>query len=116
MFYWVINKKNTEICPSLHALAKITTNLKIHCISEKAVNREVRKSSTKFVSFVKTAKWKKMENFGKIQKFAEECKAVKEEVERASTKPAILVKLAKNWANMRYIISKLLHVSVLQLG
>ena len=57
-----------------------------------------------------------MENFGKIQKFAEECKAVKEEVERASTKPAILVKRAKYWVNMRYIISKLLHVSVLQLG
>ena len=44
---------------------------------------------------------KKLENFSKIQKFAEECKAVKEEVERASTKTVILVKLAKNWANMR---------------
>ena len=44
---------------------------------------------------------KKLENFSKIQKFAKECKAVKEEVERALTKPEILVKLAKNWANMR---------------
>ena len=44
---------------------------------------------------------KKMENFSKIRKFAEECKAVKEEVEKASTKPEIFVKLAKNWANMR---------------
>ena len=39
---------------------------------------------------------------------------MKEEVERASTKPVILVKLAKNWANMKWIISKLLHKSVLQ--
>ena len=53
-----------------------------------------------------------MENFSKIQKFAEECKAVKEEVERASTKPAILAELAKNWANMKWIISKLLHKSL----
>ena len=44
---------------------------------------------------------KKLENFSKIQKFAEECKAVKEEVEKALTKPEIFVKLAKNWANMR---------------
>ena len=36
-----------------------------------------------------------MENFSKIQKFGEESKEVKEEVERASTKPAIFVKLAK---------------------
>ena len=37
---------------------------------------------------------------------------MKEEVERASTKPAILVELAKNWANMKWIISKLLHKSL----
>ena len=37
---------------------------------------------------------------------------MKEEVERASTKPAILVELAKNRANMKWIISKLLHKSL----
>ena len=97
-----INNKNTEIIlyPGLHAVAKITKNLNSEL---KAVNGEVRKTSTKSVIFVKTANniRKNLENFSKIQKFAEECKAVKEEVERASTKPAILVKLAKNWANMR---------------
>ena len=44
---------------------------------------------------------KKLENFRKLQKFAKERKAGKEKVERASTKPEIFVKLAKNWANMR---------------
>ena len=44
---------------------------------------------------------KRLKNFSKIQKFAEERKALKEKVERASTKPEIFVKLAKNWANMR---------------
>ena len=36
-----------------------------------------------------------MENFSKIQKFSEECKAGKEEIERALTKLAIFEKLAK---------------------
>ena len=48
--------------------------------------------------FVKTANYEKI---GKFQQNLEECKAVKEEVEKASTKPEIFVKLAKNWANMR---------------
>ena len=53
----------------MHAVAKITKKSKIHCISEKAVNGE-RKSSTKFVIFVKTANWKKI---GKFQQNSEIC-------------------------------------------
>ena len=49
------------------------------------------KSGGKICDFCENCKLKKNGNFCKIQKLTEQYKAVKEEVERASTKPVIFV-------------------------
>ena len=59
------------------------------------------KSGGKICDFCEKLQIKKNGNFCEIQKLTEQYKAVKEEVERASTKPVIFVKLSKNWTNMK---------------